>query len=28
MVGAVLGFVAVGVIAFGAATQRFEEERG
>ncbi len=28
MVGAVLGFVAVGVIPFGAATQRFEEERG
>ena len=28
MAGAVLGFVVVGVIAFGAATQRFEEEKG
>jgi hypothetical protein len=28
MVGAVTGFLVVGVIAFGAATQRFEEEKG
>ncbi len=28
MVRAVMGFLVVGVIAFGAATQRFEEEKG
>lgn len=28
MVGAVMGFLVVGVIAFGAVTQRFEQETG
>ncbi len=28
MFGAVVGFLVVGVIAFGARTQRFEEEKG
>ncbi len=28
MVGAVAGFIAVGVLAFGAGTQRFDQKRG